>query len=345
MPQPCLNCALEITESTLYCPNCGQKVGESKKSIWAFFKRFFNIVFNVDSKFFRSAIALFIPGKLTKEYFAGKHRKYAHPLRSFFILAAIHISIIGYLLNQNLEFSDNPFRDNKKINTTLGTLIDSFQISTNRDTLLLSEQNILDSLKQYVENELIYNTESVQSIPGINIGSDSSLITKTNILTSDIILLTPEEISEKYEIKDKYYQLFLKQWIKAFKEPENLIKSIIANLIWLLFVLLPVVALFMKFLYIRRKRYFIEHLVFLFHWHSFAFIIMSIYFLLYQSVPKFWIAICLGIIVLFGYFALRRYYKDGFFKSIIKYSLILSVYVFSMGVLGVLFGFIMGLFF
>lgn len=40
--------------------------------------------------------ALFIPGKLTTEYFKGRHVAYVPPVRIFLTLAVIHFAILGF---------------------------------------------------------------------------------------------------------------------------------------------------------------------------------------------------------------------------------------------------------
>ena len=44
----------------------------------------------------------------------------------------------------------------------------------------------------------------------------------------------------------------------------------------MVFVLLPVFALLLKLLYIRRRRYYAEHFVFALHVHAFMFVMMTL---------------------------------------------------------------------
>ena len=52
-------------------------------------------ILNVDSKIFRTMGAIFLPGKLTEQYFKGRHKRYVPPLRLFFVMAVIHFAVIG----------------------------------------------------------------------------------------------------------------------------------------------------------------------------------------------------------------------------------------------------------
>ena len=57
---------------------------------------------------------------------------------------------------------------------------------------------------------------------------------------------------------------------------EDLSNAIVHNLPRAMFVFLPLLALFMKLLYWRPKRYYVEHLLLLVHNHAFIFLAMTI---------------------------------------------------------------------
>ena len=102
------------------------------------------------------------------------------------------------------------------------------------------------------------------------------------------------------------------------------------NLPKMMFILLPFFALLLKLLYIRRKVYFIDHAVFTLHVHSFFFIL-----LLVNAALKNWFGI-VDIAGIFGlvylYYAMRRVYLQGFFKTVVKMIMLLSLYGITLGI-------------
>ena len=52
-------------------------------------------------------------------------------------------------------------------------------------------------------------------------------------------------------------------------------KSVVHNMPRAMFVFLPLLALVMKLLYWRPKRYYVEHLLFLIHNHAFVFLLLT----------------------------------------------------------------------
>jgi len=98
----CQNCTIENESPFQYCPNCGQKNTDGKitfSELWAEFK---DAVLNIDSRTWRTVKNLFIPGRLTAEYFAGKHRRYVHPLRLLIVTSILTIIAMGFQGFQSL---------------------------------------------------------------------------------------------------------------------------------------------------------------------------------------------------------------------------------------------------
>ena len=103
--------------------------------------------------------------------------------------------------------------------------------------------------------------------------------------------------------------------------------------------MMPALAFTLKILYIRRKKYFVEHLVFSFHYHAFAFLIFTMIFLaikgfdmIGQEMSEDEIAPCIGVgmlvVMIYNFIAMRRVYNQGFFKTFIKYNVLNFSYIF-----------------
>ena len=96
-----------------------------------------------------------------------------------------------------------------------------------------------------------------------------------------------------------------------------------------LFLILPVFALLLKLLYVRRGWYYSEHLVFGLHTHAFAFVVFSVVALLLALAPSVTavrvVANSLLFLAIPVYFlvAQKRVYGQGWVKTILK-SLVLG---------------------
>lgn len=89
-----------------------------------------------------------------------------------------------------------------------------------------------------------------------------------------------------------------------------------------LFILLPIFTLSLKFFYIRRNFTYVDHLVFVFHVQTVFFMLFSFYFLfrIFKVKPDIWVFIILFLLYLF--IALKKFYKQGYFKTFIKFILL-----------------------
>lgn len=85
----CLNCGEELVG--MYCHKCGQYASPPAMNMWEFIKEYFRNVLSVESQLIPTLINLvFHPGKVSKEYSAGRHASYLHPLKlNLFILVVL----------------------------------------------------------------------------------------------------------------------------------------------------------------------------------------------------------------------------------------------------------------
>ena len=110
---------------------------------------------------------------------------------------------------------------------------------------------------------------------------------------------------------------------------KQLFKKLTSYISISLFIFLPVFTLFLKLLYIRRRFTYMEHLVFVFHTQTVFFLLLIIFFIINYFVPltdASWVFILLFLLYL--YKALRNFYKQSRIKSLIKFMLLNSYYLF-----------------
>jgi hypothetical protein len=98
---------------------------------------------------------------------------------------------------------------------------------------------------------------------------------------------------------------------------------------YMLFVSLPLYALFLKLLYIRRKRYYVEHILFLIYLYIFTFLFLLLFFLLstlkqdmgWTFLKYIQLVLMLGG-VYYAYKAMRKFYEQGIGKTLLKFIIL-----------------------
>ncbi len=100
-------------------------------------------------------------------------------------------------------------------------------------------------------------------------------------------------------------------------------KEVLNNIPKVMFLILPIFALILKVLYIRKKIYYINHLIFSLHAHT----ILFLYLLLAILFPKWYVITP----VIFGiwihlFFSMRNVYKQSRFMTMLKLNFLLFLY-------------------
>ena len=122
-----------------------------------------------------------------------------------------------------------------------------------------------------------------------------------------------------------------KQMLKIGRNDLSIfLQSTINNIPIMMILLLPIMAFFLKIIYIRSKKLYIEHLVFAFHIQSFFYLVFSLFLISfylfdYQN-PEYFI-IWLGVILTVYVIAMfHNVYKQNMFKTIIKSAILSYTY-------------------
>ena len=88
----CRNCGTAVGQH--YCPNCGQEVREPG-ALAGLLGSFFSEFLSLDGKHLRTAGKLFIPGRLTQLYRAGKRASHTTPVRVYFVASLLFFLFVG----------------------------------------------------------------------------------------------------------------------------------------------------------------------------------------------------------------------------------------------------------
>lgn len=337
----CLNCGTPLEQADQYCGSCGQKTHDGKLPLLKLLREFASDQLNLDGKLLHTFRALLFPGRLTREYFAGKRKRQINPISLFFITVLLGLAA--------LQFSDIDLEMNQ-LKTVLGT-------QTNAQSL-----NTIDSLKKVLETRQIPNSDLIirDLMDRMQVNTDSiNLVTgelsfpfdrfenklpdSLKVSRRDLELWSPTQIVNNAGVTG-LTAIYLRQKIKLMKEPGSLLRYIFSNLAWIYLCYIPVVALILKLLYLRRNRFYIEHFLFSLHMHT-AFIFMLMLAGLFSGVTNeiSWSVIFL-LFAIYLYMGMRRFYNQGRFKTVSKfiilqifYPVLLTFFIIAAGLVSLLF--------
>jgi hypothetical protein len=316
-----------------FCHNCGQENIEPKETVWHLVSHFFSDLTHFDRKFFTSLKDLILkPGFLSKEYMVGRRASYLNPIRMYIFTSAIFFLIFFSLYKIN----------EKDLNVRSVFLGKTYEEIIKMDSAKLSEfTKKINKGKPLKRAEVItlMDTSGFRIAPG-NYRSKKEYDSLLKAGVKKHNWVERQLVYKNLEIKEKYGS-----------DPKVVLAALLNrfmhSLPQMLFVLLPLFALILKLIYIRRKQfYYVDHIIFTIHLYVFIFLVMLVTFGISKMRSLLhwdWLSFLSGIFVLsmFFYFykALRNFYKQRRAKTIIKYLILLLLFLITTIFLFILFFF------
>lgn len=150
----CLNCDYEFRESENYCPNCSQENHDLKIPFKHFVEEILEGIFHFDSKVWLSIKTLFFyPGKITKDFLAGKRVSFVPPIRLYVFFSFVFFFCLNLTLDKKNE--DKNITELLKFEAqddSLNIEIDSFKKAIETDTLSITKEQKegRDKIKQII---------------------------------------------------------------------------------------------------------------------------------------------------------------------------------------------------
>lgn len=328
----CPNCKAPIERIDGYCWNCGQKNKEGLITLKEFFQDVLTNVLNIDAKIFRTLGHLFIPGKLSRRYFAGQRQQYFSPFRLFFVSAILFFAIVSYFGAQDMqEEGTEDFLGNEiqrkgqwevfrhELDTARQNVIKQFP---NEPVVPLAMDSLLAEIPDYSSNLRYFSY--------FHLNEKGEIKSKrVEFSYEELVRYSPRELVKRGNVEGWIGKIQVQQSIKLNKDGKSFILFLIKNMLWMAIVMMAALALTLKLLYIRRKRYLIEHLVFAFHYHSFSFIIFSVAILLGEWIDsESFIGFSFLAVMIYLFIAMRRFYQQGIFKTFVKFNILNFSYLF-----------------
>jgi hypothetical protein len=143
----------------------------------------------------------------------------------------------------------------------------------------------------------------------------------------DLLTMKPKELIEKYgDGKSFWIKLKNQQEISFFQSGQNVIKFALGNITWQALLALPIVALFMRLLYIRRDFYYVEHLIFSIHNTSLFFLTIIPIALFDDYLHDSITGLLFLFVAIYLLFSMKRFYQQRWWKTIIKYVVATTAY-------------------
>lgn len=344
----CLNCHVAVTGQ--YCWNCGQRSNTRLISLFELLKDAVGDMFELDSRLWRTLIPLFLkPGYLTAEYLRGRRAHYMPPFRMYLVLSFLFF-LLTTAFNENTSVIDEEALRAVDVQSVNGNAPDvpteaepeltGISISSNGFGVQIAGTELENIDQEATEAADSADTPDTEAT-ALDSGESSE---------SERPLTDADSDDEDFECDIDFGSIGL-VWLDRLiterrtiaicnhvkqDKGQRMLEQVVQNLPVGALIMLPLLAFLVKFMYPLSRRYYVEHLLMLVHYHSFLFLSAS--FLAIGNATLSWLDapdwpflilnISLGIYMPFYlYKALRRVYGQRRIITIFKYLLLFFGYL------------------
>ncbi|MFL6505478.1 MAG: DUF3667 domain-containing protein [Candidatus Udaeobacter sp.] len=322
----CENCGAELQGH--WCAQCGQPAIEYRRSFRHVVADLLNEFLNWDSKFF-TTIALLIlkPWRLTNEFLAGKRVRYVNPLRLYLLASILFFFAVNYgAKGIKVDASKLGPKDRADLETEL------------------KKEDLPPVAREKLEALLRDSSPSPAPSPLTNPPSPTPAPRASSDVASQPTDRANEPNKNYGKIGERPFVVFddaksttpFESWIEGRAKEKMgehgtkmglFISTLLSNLPYMMLCCIPLFALVLKLLYIRRRRFYIDHLIYALHIHSFFYAAVMLIVLLTIGLTRFtpgaiagWLIALLWIAFVTQIFLSIRYvYRQSWFFSILKF--------------------------
>lgn len=305
----CLNCGAEVEAN--YCTVCGQENVETRESAWQLVRHFFEDITHFDGKFFRTTKYLITkPGCLSTQYKLGKRTKFLNPVRMYIFTSFVFFFTFFSLVKIKETPTESKY---KGVAAAVISKMDSTEfaqlVQKNNDTI--AKAAVLAQLAKSKENNKAsrYKTRAAYDSALQNGKSDDNWVERQ-------VQYRLIELDKKYKGAGVSLQ-------------KQLITYLLHTFPQLLFISLPLFALWLHLLYIRRKDFnYVDNAIFSIH--NYIFILLSSFLMMvnikiqkYFELPflKYLSLVIVIVTMAYMYKAMRNFYGQRRAKTIFKFLL------------------------
>jgi ribosomal protein L32 len=352
----CENCGEELRGR--YCSNCGQAAVSYHRSFRHVVVDVLDSFLNWDSKFIRSiGLLLWKPGWLTNQFLEGRRVRFVHPLRLYLL-----VSIAFFLCARLIPMSDTSSIKREDMTPEQRAVFDE------KMTKLKERQKKKHSMFSFTTGDKKAEQPAVPTPPppsenATPIEQTSPAEVQPSASPSELDAAINEVVNDAGAEKQKSgnhlkfgsdshepktpFEMWLAQ---RFKDQigENgergklFLQTLRSNLSTMMLFCIPLFAFILKILYLRQKRFYIEHLVYALNIHAFFYLATILVVLIsiglhrvIPGAPQVLLTLLLSFLVFVQIFiSIRRVYRQGWFMSLFKFAFGGFIYLFVI-VLGV----------
>lgn len=335
----CENCGAKLTGH--YCSQCGQAAVDYRRSFGHVILDVLNEFLNWDSKFF-GTLGLLVtrPWRLTNEFVEGKRVRHVHPLRLYLLASVVFFFAVNYGA-KGIRIEPGKIAEGQRAEVAAEIQKKRDQINKDLDKENLSPEDrrkaneVLDQLSNLAATPSPAPTATAAGTPTAAASPDTAAIpsgTQSTRRDYGAVGDRPFLVFDDKEASSTPFEHWLETRAKE-KMGEHgtrmglFITTLFSNLPYMMLCCIPLFAFVLKVLYVRRRIFYIDHLIYALHIHSFFYTAIMLIVLITMGLNRvipgtfadwiialFWITFAIQI-----FLSIRYVYRQGWFLSLLKF--------------------------
>ena len=333
-----------------YCHACGQPIKGMIRPLSSMLHDVADTIFNIDSRIFRTLGPLYLrPGYLTNEYFAGRRVRYVTPFRLYFFLSVIAFFAAQFALS-DINMNGAVIGDGGQ---EIGAAQTPEEVEKARDDVVAKLTKLtgpaaggaaqaIKNVNRKAENRLAH----LHRVAEARAKGEAVPIDKSED-SNDLSFNDIPWDAQKNPLRVAWLPMFANDRLNGAigrmkdnlprirKDPKPFLLGAFGMLAQVLFVLMPLFALLLKFFYIFKRRLYMEHLIVALHSHAFVF--LSMLLLTLTGLARAWAAeaapalapmlrlLMIGMFIwlpLYLFLMQKKVYRQGWFFTTLKFGAI-----------------------
>ena len=318
----CENCGAPM--SGPFCAKCGQHAVDYRRSFGRVFADVLDSFLNWDSKFTMSIWLLMSrPWKLTIDFLSGKRVRHMHPLRLYLLISIIFFFAVNYWAK---SIHADPSKLSNKDRAEVAAELDKEDIPPELKARIRGAIDAKGVTKPEAQTSPSPEATAVPQPSAIASPAQPSASPSSSGDYGPMIQFDKPP-SEPFE---RWLEQRAKEKMGEHGSKMGLfIATLFQNLPYMMLCCIPLFALVLKVLYIRKRVFYIDHLVYALHIHSFAYLAIILIVLitigLNRTIPGtfanwtiavLWITFATQI-----FLSIRRVYRQNWFIAVSKFFL------------------------
>jgi hypothetical protein len=345
----CENCGAALQGH--WCGQCGQAAVDYRRSFRHVIRDVLDSFLNWDSKFTVSVGLLIArPWYLTNEFLRGRRVPYVHPLRLYLLASVVFFFVVNYMAKSiNINTVNLSSQQRADIRADLANVNLAPEIRAKVDQALagvpispqkrakleqrLQDGDLADEERRAIADRLAYG--DLTSDAGVKINDVTKELPPDVRAKVEDSLKRPQHKVVVFDAGKNEKPDAVGQWLeRRAKEKMGeqgskmglFITTLFSNLPYMMLCCIPLFAFVLKILYVRKGIFYIDHLVYALHIHSFAYVAAMLIGVATQLAarvaPVFsgWLLAALIIAAVAQVFlSIRRVYRQGWFMTVLKF--------------------------